>query len=187
MPAADSAFSASAYPSQRPAQTSTPTPSKSSKSKAAANAHSALANQLLLPTERDDLAFTYLNPADLEASFQNANETDFVDEKADYLTALRARIDKIEFTDRLRSQRKLEAFQQQHLDVYQSRAKYQRRVAAKEILSEAIQKVLQREEAEELREKKRHKLILQKERRAKRAAALKAEKAQESAASLDPF
>lgn len=186
VPATDSAFSASAYPSQRPAQTSTPTPSKSSKSKAAANAHSALANQLLLPTERDDLAFTYLNPADLEASFQNANETDFVDEKADYLTALRARIDKIEFTDRLRSQRKLEAFQQQHLDVYQSRAKYQRRVAAKEILSEAIQKVLQREEAEELREKKRHKLILQKERRAKRAAALKAEKAQESAASLTP-
>ncbi|KAF5103223.1 hypothetical protein D0Z03_000267 [Geotrichum reessii] len=160
---------------------SAPTSSKSTKSKSAANAHNALANQLLLPTERDDLAFTYLNPADLEASFQNANETDFVDEKEDYLAALTSRINNIEFTDLQRSQRKCEAFQQRYLAVFQNRAKYQRRAAAKEILSEAIQKVLQREEAEELREKKRHKLALQKERRAKRAAALRAEKAQELA------
>lgn len=127
------------------------------------------------------MAFTYLNSADLEASFQNANETDFVDEKEDYLAALTSRINNIEFTDLQRSQRKCEAFQQRYLAVFQNRAKYQRRSAAKEILSEAIQKVLQREEAEELREKKRHKLALQKERRAKRAAALRAEKAQELA------
>lgn len=131
-----------------------------------------------LAPDSDDLVFEVWNPAHMEASYQYANQPAFQDEKDEYLATLRQRISGIQIMEDRHAMAARSALQKKYLALYTSKADALRKCAAKELYPSAMGNVLKFEEMVEKEGKKLHRNQVKKERRAMRAAQLKAQKAE---------
>lgn len=132
--------------------------------------------------ENDDFTFNIMNPLDMETAFQVSSYDEYAEEKSEYLEALNARIQQICVIDSQRTVQKRNQLQKKYLDISQAKSEALRRYASKELYSKAMHSVIKLEDQSEKDAKKDHKNALQRERRAQRAAALKAEREKEEAA-----